>query len=68
VGVGRLEAGSLKESLSHRSSTAGLDKQRQSMVLELSYRKSGGKREDKKRETSHGQEEKVGTERERVRE
>jgi hypothetical protein len=38
----------------HRSSTAGLDEQRQSMVLELYSRKVGGKREGRKRETRHG--------------
>jgi hypothetical protein len=32
------------------ASTAGLDKQRQSMVLELYCRKAGGKREGGKRE------------------
>jgi hypothetical protein len=42
--------GSLGENLSHRSSMAGLDEQRQSMVLELYCRKAGGKREDGKRE------------------
>ena len=42
--------GSLGESLSHRSSTAGLDEQRQSMVLELYCRKAGRKREGRKRE------------------
>ena len=48
----------LGESLSYRSSTAGLDEQRQSMVLELYCRKAGGKREGKReRETGHGQEE-----------
>jgi hypothetical protein len=41
--------GSLGESLLHRSSTAGLDEQRQSMVLELYCRKTG-----RKRETTHG--------------
>ena len=49
---GRL--GSLGESLSHRSSTAGLDDQRQSMVLELYYRKAGRRREGRKREAGHG--------------
>ena len=34
---------SLAESLSHRSSTVGLDEQRQSMVLELYCRKAGGR-------------------------
>jgi hypothetical protein len=35
-----------------RVCTAGLDEQRLAMVLELYYKKAGGKRE-----TSHGQEE-----------
>jgi hypothetical protein len=35
--------GSLGESLTHLSSTAGLDEQRQSMVLELYCKKSGRK-------------------------
>ena len=41
---------SLEESLSHCSSTACLDEQRQSMVLELYCRKAGRKREGRKRE------------------
>ena len=41
---------SLEESLSHRSSTVGLDDQRQSMVLELYCRKAERKREGRKRE------------------
>ena len=45
---GRLEKGSLGESLSHCPSAAGLDEQRQSMVLELYCRKTGGKREGKR--------------------
>jgi hypothetical protein len=43
-----------------RVCTAGRDEQRLSMVLELYYRKAGGKREGRKkreRETGHGQEE-----------
>jgi hypothetical protein len=40
--------GSLGESLSHHSSTVGLDEQRQSMVLELYCRKAGRKRERKR--------------------
>ena len=40
--------GSLGESLSHHSSTAGLDEQRQSKVLELYCGKAGGKREGKR--------------------
>jgi hypothetical protein len=36
--------GSLRESLSHHSSMAGLDEQRQSMVLELYCRKAGRKK------------------------
>ena len=44
--------GFLGENLSHRSSMAGLDEQRQSMVLELYCRKAGRKREGRKeRET-----------------
>jgi hypothetical protein len=42
--------GSLGESPSHCSSMAGLDEQRQSMVLELYCRKAGRKREGRKRE------------------
>jgi hypothetical protein len=45
---------SLGESLSHHSSTVGLDEQRQSMVLKLYCRKAERKREGKKRETGHG--------------
>jgi hypothetical protein len=41
--------GSLGESLSHRSSTEGLVKQRQSMILELYCRKAGRKREGRER-------------------
>ena len=41
---------SLGESLSHHSSTVGLDEQRQSMVLELYCRKAERKREGRKRE------------------
>ena len=53
--------GSLGESLSHRSSTVDLDKQRQSMVLELCFRKAVRKREGKrKREEGHGHMEKGG--------
>ena len=44
---GSHEGGSL---WSMAASTAGLDKQRQSMVLELYCRKAGGKREGRKRE------------------
>ena len=54
--------GSLGESLSHSSSTEGLDEQRQSMALELYYRKAGRKREGRKREFSNGQVERAGTE------
>ena len=51
---GEVKSGSLEESLSHHPSTEGLDEQRQSMVLELYFRKAGGKRESKReRETSH---------------
>jgi hypothetical protein len=42
--------GSLGESLSHCSSMVGLDEQRQSMVLELYYRKAEKKREGRKKE------------------
>jgi hypothetical protein len=41
---------SLGESLSHCSSMAGLDEQRQSMILELYCRKAGRKREGRKKE------------------
>jgi hypothetical protein len=41
--------GSLGESLSYHPSTAGLDEQRQSMVLELYCRKAEGKRKGRKR-------------------
>jgi hypothetical protein len=41
---------SLGESLSHHSSTVGLDDQRQSIVLELYCRKVVKKREGRKRE------------------
>ena len=43
---------SLGEGLFHCSSTVGLDEQRQSMVLELYYRKAERKREGRKREAS----------------
>ena len=46
--------GLLGESPSHRSSTVGLDDQRQSMVLELYCRKAERKREGRKREAGHG--------------
>ena len=46
---------SLGESLSHHSSTAGFDEQRQSIVLELNCRKTGRKIEGKrKRGTGYG--------------
>ena len=45
----KIRRGSLGESLSHHSSTAGLDSQRQSMALEFYCRKAGGKREGRKR-------------------
>jgi hypothetical protein len=49
-----VRCGSLGESLFHHSSMVGLDKQRQSMVLELYCRKAERKREGKrKREASH---------------
>lgn len=40
--------GSLEESLSHRPSRVGLDEQRQSVVLELYYRKARREREGKR--------------------
>ena len=47
--------GSIGESLSHDSSTAGLDEQRQSMVLELYCRKAGRKeRREKERQRERG--------------
>jgi hypothetical protein len=51
-----IRCSSLRESLSHLSSTAGLDEQKQSMVLDLCCRKAGRKREGRKRdqEASHG--------------
>ena len=53
--------GSLGESVSHCSSMAGLDEQRQSMVLELYCRKAERKRENKgKRGDSHGHVERGG--------
>ena len=58
---GRVRRASLGESLSHHSSMAGLDEQRQSMVLELYCRKAERKREGRKRETtSHGHVERWG--------
>jgi hypothetical protein len=45
-----VRCGSLGESLSHHSSTAGLYEQKQSMVLELYCRKAERKREGRKRE------------------
>jgi hypothetical protein len=59
---------SLGESLSHRPSTAGLDEQRQSMVLELYCRKAGGKREGRKREKERERERERGRGRGRGRE
>ena len=47
--AGRPSRGSLGESLSHHSSTAGLDEQRQSMVLELYCRKA--ERRERERQT-----------------
>jgi hypothetical protein len=60
---------SLGESLSHHSSTVGLDEQRQSMVLELYCRKAGRKREkvERGREAGHGHVERGGEGRERRR-
>ena len=60
-----VRCGSLGKSLSHHSSTVGLDEQRQSMVLELYCRKAGRKREGRKREAGHGHMERGGTEREK---
>ena len=61
--------GLLGENLSHHPpNSVGLDEQRLSMVLELYYRKAGGKREGRKereKETGHGQEERRGKERKR---
>jgi hypothetical protein len=51
---------SLGESLSQHSSTAGLDDQRQSMVLELYCRKARSRRESRKREVGHGHVERGG--------
>ena len=51
------------ESFPHRREcAAGLDEQRQSMVLELYCRKAGGKREGRKRKVlaGHGHEERRG--------
>jgi hypothetical protein len=61
----RLRHSSLGESLSHLSSTVGLDEQRQSLVLELYCRKAERKREGRKRETGHSQVERGGREREK---
>ena len=47
---------SLGESLPHHSSRRGLDEQRQSVVLELCYRKAGGKREERERGGGRGRE------------
>jgi hypothetical protein len=59
---------SLEESLSHHLNTAGLDEQRQSMVLELYCRKAGRGRESRKREASHVHMERGGKGREREKE
>jgi hypothetical protein len=50
-----------------RVSSAGLDEQRQFMVLELYCRKAGGKRKGgkKERQTSHSQEKRRGKRREK---
>lgn len=61
--------GSLGESLSHHSSTVGLDGQRQSMVLKLYYRKAGEREKvkvERERDQSWARGEKGG-ERERER-
>jgi hypothetical protein len=59
--------GSLGESLSHRSSTEGLDEQTLSMVLELYCRKAGRKREGRKRERGQPWPQREGGVRERER-
>jgi hypothetical protein len=56
----QVRQGSLGESLSHHSSTVGLDEQRHSMVLQLYCRKAGRKREIRKREAGHGHVERWG--------
>jgi hypothetical protein len=53
-------AGAQDGLLAGGSSMAGLDDQRQSMVLELYCRKAGKKREGRKREASHGHVERGG--------
>ena len=63
----KLERSLLGENLSHHSSTAGLDDQRQSMVLELYCRKAKRKREGRKREAGHGHVERGGKGREKRR-
>ena len=59
--------GLLGENLSHHPpNSVGLDEQRLSMVLELYYRKSGGKeKKGGKKGTDYGQEERRGERRER---
>ena len=58
-----VRCGSLGESLFHLSSTAGLQEQRQSMVLELYCRKAERKKEGRKRERAgHGHVERSGVE------
>jgi hypothetical protein len=56
----KARCGSLGEILPHPLSTAGLDEQRQSTVLELYCRKAGRKRESRKREAGHSQVERRG--------
>jgi hypothetical protein len=54
-----------EESLFHRPSTAGLDEQRQSMVLELYGRKAGRKEKVKERERTAMAKKRKGGKRER---
>ena len=51
----KVRCGSLGEILPHPLSTAGLDEQRQSIVLELYCRNAGRKRKSRKRDAGHGQ-------------
>jgi hypothetical protein len=52
--------GLLGESLSHRSSRAVIDEQRQYIVLELYCGKAGGSKEGRKREAGHDHKERGG--------
>jgi hypothetical protein len=49
-----VRCGTLGESLSYRSSTGSLDEQRQSMVLELYFRKAERKRDGRERKGRGG--------------